>query len=157
MNKNEIWKVEGAGSQEAGEGLGIKAPEDLKCKRFLKSVIAAACLMLTCFLVGDLPAASAECRRVRRCRYVVKRPVVVERPVMVTQRCVEYRPVVYERCYEPCPRKIVRKYNYYVAPRVVVKRRPVTVCEDQPYRERVVYVDPGCDDRWVIYDDDMCY
>ena len=147
MVMNAIWKVKGAGPRETGEGLGVKAPEGSKCKRLLRSVVAATCLVLTCFLVGDLPAASAGCRKVRTRRYVVERPVVVRK------RCVRYRPVKTRSCYVPYRRRIVRGYTYYTPRYKVVRRRPAYVTvweEDAPCSKRLVYRRSNCDKR-VVY------
>ncbi len=139
---SERWKVEGAGPQEIGEGLSVKTPESSKCKRLVRIVIAAACLVLTCFAVGDISTAEAGCRRRARRYYVVERPVVVR------ERCVRPR-------YVPCRRRVVKTCSYYAPRYRIVRRRPVyfPVWEEAPCSSRLVYRSSDCDGGVVYVED----
>ena len=139
MRMNEIWKAEGAGPQETSEGLRVKVPEISKGKRLVRTVIAVVCLMLTCFPVGDLPAAWAGgYRRGRTRRYVVERTVVIR------ERCVRTKTVRVRRRYVPCRRRVVkpRRCRCWCAPRRrVARRRPaqVSVWRNTRCGRRLVY------------------
>lgn len=145
MAVNEIWEAEGASLRETGEGLDVKLPENSKGKRLLRSVVAAVCLALTFFPMGDLPAASAgPCRKARARRYVV----VEERPVIMKEGCERYRPIKVRSCYKPCRRRIVRNYTYYGSPCSPIRSRPASVVVEGNCRKRVVYEEPE-----VIYEE----
>lgn len=151
MAMNGICKVEGAGLQEIAEGVSLKTSENSKCKRLVRILIAAVCLMLMCLAVGDISAAEARCRRRARTRYYV-----VERPVVVRERCVRrYRPVRRRSCYVPCRRRVVRTYSYCAPRYKVIRRRPVyvPVWDDAPCGRRLVYSGADCG-REIVYVED---
>ena len=135
MGMDEIRKVEGVGPQQIGGGRG-----SMVFGRGPMLSVVTACLASACLLVGALPV-EASGRQERVQRYVTARPVVTKRRHVELQpvtyetyepvRYETYEPIEYETydvSYEPCPEKVVKRYNYYVAPRVVVEREPVIVC-----------------------------
>lgn len=151
MSMNNVWKLMG-GPRETSERPGVKGPAGSKCKRLLRFFVATVCLMLTCFPVGDLPAASAGCRKARVRRYVVERPVVVKK------RCGRrYRPVKVRSCYVPYRRRIVRSSRYYAPEyRVVqVRSEPVVVWKETDCGRRLVYRRSNCNKK-VVYREPDC-